>query len=159
MADDIYGYRRNPKPRAVLSTEDSMLTFANIANPIGHMIQNWNVSYQQEVREIFELGSSAMYWIKGRPVGQGVLGRIIGAVGSSVGLFPPEAFDICRGGALLRITASSSQCDAAAGQTPASLSLELDGCVVANIGFSMGVQDLTVQENVAFRFAKLSVAP
>ena len=153
---DIYGYKRNPRPKTVFSSEDSTLSFAGVGNPVGHLVQDWNVGYQQEIREIFEIGSSAIYWVKGRPMGQGVLGRIIGETGTSVGgaLFPSEALDVCKGGASAVVSASGGVCDGKA----ATVKLKLDGLVVTNVAFGMNVNDLTLQENVAFRFATMSIS-
>ena len=113
---DIYGYKRNPKPQGVFSSEESVLTFGttNLANAIGYLVQSWSVSYQQQVQEIFEIGTSALYWMKGRPQGMGSLARIIGEQSadspSNTKLFPKEAYDLCDGGALLRIKAKSGAC-------------------------------------------------
>jgi len=42
------------------------------------MIQDWKVSYTQQIMEVFELGSSELYWSKGRPSGNGSIDRVIG---------------------------------------------------------------------------------
>lgn len=150
---DIFGYNRNARPQRVFTTENSTLTLSGGAG-VGYMIQNWNIGYQQNVQEIFELGSSNLYWIKGQPQGSGTIARIVGNSGNGVNLFPTGAFDLCDGGATMNIAASSGACDGVAG----SVNLSMDGVVVTAIGFSMAVQDMMVQQNFGWRFAKLTVA-
>jgi len=157
---DIYGYKRNPKPRGVFSSEDSFLTFGSVSNPIGYMIQSWGANYQQQVQELFEIGSSALYWMKGRPQGTGQMARVLGEVAADTGggksLFPLEAYDLCEGGALLNIRAASPPC----GGTDAArqeVSISMDGCVVVNIGFSVQVSNTLINESVAFRFAYMDL--
>ena len=165
---DIFGYKRNPKPDGVFSTEESILTFGttDLAQAIGYLVQSCKVNYQQQVQEIFEIGSSALYWMKGRPQGTGALTRIVGEQAADTkgrGLFPKEAFDLCDGGALLRIAAKSGACGNRGGGSYAvstdakELSLELDGCVITSMGFQVQVQDTLINENVAFRFAVMNI--
>lgn len=155
---DIFGYKRSPKPKGVFSTEDSMLTFGGVDNPIGYLVQQWQINYQQQVVELFEIGSNALYWAKGRPRGDGQIGRIIGDVDvdkPSRGFFPADAYDLCRGGALLRLTAKSGACENEKSFTSGvkQLSVNMDGCVVTAIGFSMRVADVMLNEQIGWRFA------
>ena len=156
---DIFGYKRNPKPRGVFSTEDSLLTFGSgqQGQILGYLVQGWNVSYQQQVQEVFEIGTNALYWAKGRPVGRGGLNRIIGDIDADSpqkGFFPAEAYDLCDGGALLAITAKGGHCE---GQLDKQVKLNMDGCVVTSIGFSMQVNDVRLMENLAWQFASLEI--
>ena len=170
---DIFGYKRNPKPEGVFSSEESLLTFGttDLSKAIGYLVQSWNVAYQQQVQEIFEIGSSALYWMKGRPQGNGALGRIVGEKAADTPdnpqLFPREAFDLCDGGVLLVIKAKSGACGNRSGGTQfagsfagtqaVSLSIQLDGCVVTNIGFQVAVADTLINESVNFRFGAMAV--
>jgi hypothetical protein len=177
---DIFGYRRDPKPSGAFSTEDSVLTFGGVTDPtqpvqdvsnLGLLVQSWNVSYQQQVQEIFEIGSNRLYWSKGRPAGTGQLVRAVGFAPASVGsdrganqarMFPDEAFDICKGGAMLKLTAKSGNCDYAEGSPESfdqtyGMEITMDGCLVTQIGYSAQVADTRLIENVAWRFAFLDV--
>ena len=155
--NDVFGYARNPKPRGVFSTEDSKLTFGSVSDPVGYLVQNWSISYSQQVQELFEIGSNALYWVKGRPAGQGTLGRVIGdqdADNTNKGFFPTKAYDICEGGETMKITAQSGACDNFAVK---ELGISMSGCVVTSIGFSMQVADVRLMENFAWRFAYLEL--
>ena len=154
---DIFGYKRNPKPKSVFSTEESMLTFGggDATGGVGYLIQQWQTNYQQQVQEIFEIGSNALYWVKGRPQGAGTVGRIIGESDAATGgkFFPDAAYDICDGGASVNITARSGMCDNAGAQ----INITMDGVIVTSIGFAMRVQDVMINENLGWRFASLEV--
>lgn len=177
---DIFGYRRDPKPSGAFSTEDSVLTFGGVQSPgddprdtrnLGLLVQNWRISYQQQVQEIFELGSNRLYWSKGRPTGTGQLVRAVGFAPASVNsdgsgnqnrMFPPEAFDICKGGAMFKLTAKSGNCDYVEGEDrdftqTFGLGITMDGVLVTQIGYSAQVADTRLIEQVAWRFALLDV--
>ena len=165
LNDDVFGYKRNPKPRGVFSTENSKLTFGDIDNPLGFLVQNWNISYQQQVQELFEIGSNALYWSKGRPTGTGALGRVIGgqdADSPTQGFFPQDAYDICEGGATMELAAQGGHCDELGTNVDELLNTEvrvvMSGCVVTQIGFSMQVGDVRLMENFAWRFAYLRLS-
>lgn len=162
---DIFGYKRNPKPSGVFSTEDSQLTIGGSSmTATAYLVQNWNIQYQQQVQEIFELGSNRLYWNKGRPMGAGSIGRIVGANKGDMpgtGLFPQEAFDLCDGGATMVIQAVGGHC-ASASAVPFTLdkgvTLTMGGVVITSVGFSMGVEDTRIVEGYGWRFAGLQLA-
>ncbi len=166
FGQDVFGYKRSPKPRGVFSTENSTLVFGakNAAEAQGYLVQSWQVSYAQNVQELFEIGSNALYWAKGRPQGGGALGRVIGAASAGVSpgkFFPAEAYDICEGGAVMDLTAKGGHCDTAGRNTDEILNQELKitmaGVVVTQIGFGMQVADVRLLENFQFRFAYLAL--
>jgi len=159
-SNDIFGYKRNAKPSGVFSSEDSQLFIGggggNVAQA-GYLIQNWNVNYTQNVEELFEIGSNRLYWIKGRPQGQGGIGRILGANKAdspASGLFPQSAFDLCDGGATMMINAVGGHCP---GQVSNGVDIQMSGVVVTAVGFSMAVPDVRIVENFGWRFSKLQL--
>ena len=122
LGNDIFGYKRQPKPSGVFSSEDSVLIIGggngtDVSAQLGYLVQNWNISYAQQVQEMFELGSNTLYWAKGRPVGQGALGRVLGgqdaegADENKAGFMPKEAYDICDGGATMTLQARGGACE------------------------------------------------
>ena len=159
---DIFGYKRNPKPSGVFSSEDSKLFITGGSGGAveGYLIQSWNMAYSQNVEELFEIGSNRLYWSKGRPQGQGSIARVIGAKDAgATSFFPTNAFDICQGGATMQIQAAGGNCGTAGGleNTGTGVTISMDGVVVTSIGFSMQVQDVKLAENFAWRFAHLEV--
>lgn len=166
MADlnnDVFGYKRNAKPRGVFSTENSKLTFGSVDNPIGYLVQSWDLRYQQDVQELFEIGSNALYWSKGRPQGTGTISRVIGdqdADSPNKGFFPKEAYDICLGGATMELTAKGGSCSDR-GNAEYLLDKEvrvtMSGVIVSAIGFQMQVADVRLVENFGWRFGYMKL--
>ena len=159
---DIFGYKRNAKPAGVFSSEDSALTIGSAsAASSAYLVQNWSVEYNQDVQELFEIGSNRLYWAKGRPVGRGAVGRIVGAVNPDMpdgsGLFPTEAFDICNGGVTMTIKATGGHCESGGADYVLNkgVGLKMSGVVVTTVGFAMTVADVRIMENYGWRFATL----
>jgi hypothetical protein len=182
QGNDIFGYSRDPKPQAVFSSDNALLQFGtssqNLTDAVGFLVQQWNVTYQQQVQEIFELGSSNLFWVKGRPTGAGSLARVIGprdadvptSQGSQRGgggsFFPPEAFDICLGGATFELKVGTGVCSsviperAGNANTAAAFRqvvIQMEGVVVTAIGFTASVNDSRVLEQLTWRFSMLDV--
>ena len=162
---DVFGYKRNPKPDGVFSTEDSSLTIGGTSmTSSAYLVQSWNVRYQQEVTELFEIGSNRLYWAKGRPSGSGEIGRVVGANKSDMpgtGLFPKEAYDICDGGATMTIQAVGGHCDQNS-NVPLTLNqgvnITMSGVIITQLGFSMAVADVRIMEGYGWRFASMVLA-
>lgn len=160
---DIFGYKRAPKPDGVFSSEDSSLIVSGTSmTSAAYLVQNWNVEYTQDVQELFEIGSNRLYWAKGRPVGRGTIGRVVGGVAADTntqGLFPREAYDICDGGGTMVISAVGGHCNS--GNTAIKLNkgvtITMSGVVVTSIGFAMTVQDVRIMENYGWRFAHMQL--
>lgn len=152
---DVFAYKRNPKPAGVLSNDDSILVIgsADTANR-AFLVQNWSLSYQQQLEEIREIGSNRVYWKKGPPTGQGSIGRIVGAgTGSATtNMFPAEALDVCKGGATMQLKVRGGACENAT-----DLTFAIAGVVVAGLVYGSQVQDAQISENVAWRFSHLQI--
>lgn len=164
LSNDVFGYKRNPKPRGVFSSENSQLVFGSASGgSMGYLVQNWQVSYTQQVQELFEIGSNNLYWAKGRPAGSGALGRIMGDVGAAgKSFFPASAYDICDGGATMELKAQGGHCDTApAGGGGVILNTGVDitmsGCVVTSLGYSMQIGDVRLIESFAWRFGYMQL--
>ena len=171
---DIFGYKRASKPQGVFSTENSRLVFGEQQDPVGYLVQNWNIAYNQDVIEVFELGSNNLYWTKGRPIGTGAISRIVGfkdadSPDSAGSFFPKSAYDICDGGALMALTVVGGHCNSPVKGTPVSgtynnlgtankgVVITMDGCVITALGFSANVADTRLVEQVSWRFAFMDV--
>ena len=169
---DIYGYKRNPKPQGTFSSEDTILTFASSSGDdglaqtaAGLLVQGWNLTYSQQLQEIFELGSHNIYWVKGRPQGAGRITRIVGpprGPGQSSRILPEEAYDICAGGVAVNLKAGGQLCGVQNEQNTTTnvntaIILKMDGLVVTNVGFSTNVNDTRINEALDFRFTFLDI--
>lgn len=163
MGKDIFGYDRDPTAKAVFTAEGSVLTIDGHSAK-GALVQNWELNYKQDVQPIYEIGSSNMYWQRGRPSGSGRLGRLIGAsdAGAKIGggLFNPggDAFNACKGGVKATISFGAGSCGGSGGTQNSGSKVTLSGLLVGQIGFSSTVQNVNVQENIDVQFASLETA-
>lgn len=155
---DIFGYNRTPKPENVFSNSGAILTFgegADAGDMVGNLIQNWNLTYNNNISEIFELGSNKIYWAQGRPTGAGNIARIVGL--GNLKLFPDGAFDICQGGTTMEISARPGQCASGKFSGITGAKLKMGGCIVTSIGFNASVADTRINEAIGWRFSTLEV--
>lgn len=110
---------------------------------------------------MFEIGSNNLYWAKGRPAGNGALGRIMGDLGAAgTSFFPQSAYDICDGGATMELKANGGHCDSApSGGVVLSTGVDItmSGCVVTSIGYSMQIGDVRLMESFAWRFGYMQL--
>lgn len=81
---DIYS-RNTDTFGGAFAADQAALTFPAITGPAGPegavaglLVQNINVSYQQNVTRLFEVGSPQIYYVGGRTAGQGAMQRVIG---------------------------------------------------------------------------------
>ncbi|MFC1453585.1 hypothetical protein ACFLQL_00205 [Verrucomicrobiota bacterium] len=151
VGTDIFGYERAASPSAVFSSELATLNFAG-SDSKGLMVQGWDITYSQEIQELYEIGSSNMYWVRGHPIGQGRVQRILGT--GNVKLLPEDAYNVCNGGSTFEIAMHTGSCGEDAGTV--DLRLSMGGCVVSQVGFSVTIQDIRVNSNIAWRFASLA---
>lgn len=159
IGQDIFNYKRDPKPFGVFSSENSILTFADMDTAgRAYLVQDWRITYTQNVQELFEIGSNRIFWVKGRPQGEGSIGRIVGGVKGGERFFPKDAYDICDGGATATIKAVGGHCDTSSGteRMDKGANFTISGLVVTSFGFQMQSQNVMLQENYGFRFAHLS---
>ena len=154
MSKDVFGYTRNPKAAGVLSNENSTLVIGNASGGVAAtLVQGINIQYQQQVTEVFELGSNRVYWKKGRPAGQGRIDRMVGA-GSGHGLtmFGKDALDVCLGGSTMSFKLGSGNC---ASDKP--VTIDIGGVVVSSVGYGSSANDPQVGEGIDFRFTGMMV--
>jgi len=149
MGQDIFNHSRNAKAKAIASSEETVLTLGGSTE--GYLIQGWNLQYQQTVQEIYELGSSNIYWVKGRPSGQGSINRIIGANDTGGELLDQEAYDVCSGGVNATFQLNTSGCG-----NDSSTTLTVGGMLVQSVSFGSSVGQIAIQEGLNIRFASLT---
>jgi hypothetical protein len=135
----------------------STLTVSGTDAGGGYLVQNWNATYRQNVTMICEIGSDSVYWLKGRPVGEGSIARMAGPASGL--LFGNNAFKICDGGVDATLKAYYG-CD---GNSVAA-SVKLSGLVVTTVGTTMNApqvgaaQGATLTENFGFMFSGMEIS-
>jgi hypothetical protein len=149
---DIFGYDRKIQGNVLASTEASKITADGAGGSAGGnavgLAQNVQLSYQQNINDIFEIGSSDLFWIGGRPSGDGTIARLVstkagfGAIQSKM--------QLCTGGATLIISFGTACKGSAAG------SVTLGAAVLMSKTFGMDTQNLLVTENMRMKFGVMT---
>ena len=125
------------------------------------LIQNLQVSHQQPVQNLFEVGSNKRYYVIGKASGTFSASQILG-FGNKVLDTVTKLADPCSGGRRLTITFPNAYCrapaiagGAAAGGVVAStqtkgetLQLTMDGVLLQSISFSVAAQDNLINSQV-----------
>lgn len=122
------------------------------------LIQNLQVSHQQPVQNLFEVGSNKRYYVIGKASGTFSASQILG-FGNKVLDTVTKLADPCSGGRRLTITFPNAYCKAppvpgggvvkastaTAGET---LQLTMDGVLLQSISFSVAAQDNLINSQV-----------
>jgi hypothetical protein len=126
------------------------VTFGGIAGGVS-LIQNLQVSHQQPVQNLFEVGSNKRYYVIGKSSGTFSISQILG-FGPTVLSNVTALADPCSvpGGRVLTISFPNSYCSGAeaANGVGGSLTLTLKGVLLQSMGFSTQAQDNLISTQV-----------
>lgn len=103
------------------------------------LIQNLQVSHQQPIQNLFEVGSNKRYYVLGKASGTFSISQILG-FGQEVLNTVTTLADPCQGNRTLTITFPNSFCRAGGGGG-GSLTLTLKGVLLQSVGFTVASQD------------------
>ena len=110
------------------------------------LVQNWNVSYQLNVQQIYECGSNKVYFAAPTPQGTATFARIV-----ANGRFGFNNFKVCNPQSMA-IVAKDGAC------ATNGVSLTLTGAVRTSVGWSGQAQNAYVDEQVGFTFVSASMS-
>lgn len=148
MARDIYN--RVVSLGQPIAADATRLILPDIGDE-DQLVQNFSLTYQQNVNQIWEVGSSFTYFVAGRTQGQIQVGRIVGSKGIGTKFIQKYA-DVCQ------MTGNHFSLQFQAGCTDGSNvgTLSVKGVVITNIGYTVQAQDMLINENFTMLFALLS---
>lgn len=115
------------------------------------LVQEVNVTYNQNVSQIWEVGSSFTYFVAGRTNGAMTVGRIVGAKGIGTEFIQKFA-DVCN----MVENHMTLQFFAGCQEGQALGSLKVEGAVITSIVYRVQAQDMIVNENFSLIFARLT---
>ena len=129
----------------------------NGAKQAGHVVQQIQMQYQQQITTLYEIGSNDVYYVGGRAQGTMSIARVAGPK-AAPGIILNEYNDICKPGRMT-LSAGSSSCTAGGSFGSGQLTSEykLGGVLVTSLGISTQAQDVVVNEQMAFQFLDLDV--
>ncbi len=104
------------------------------------LIQNVQVSHQQPVQNLFEVGSNKRYYVVGKSSGTFSISQILG-FGSDVLTQVTNLANPCSGNRTLSISFPNSYCRSGASAAGGALTLTLQGVLLQSVGFTVAAQD------------------
>lgn len=138
-----------------MHAQNGIITPAN--GLTGVLMQNVQLSYQQNVSRIYELGNrgqkSRVYYVGGRAQGNMSAAHVIGP-GVSIKAFYDNFGDVCNAQnntCVIDLSPNVCGTDAAAAQAKYTAKF----CVLVSIGMSVSAQDFVVNENSQLMFSGL----
>ena len=145
MAKDIFGYTISGSTRNFRKIDNGNLIV--VGGSALKMIQNWNVSFMQNIVPVYDCGSADVWFAGSNGVGQMTVARVVGAAGTSGA---SDAGTLCSPkSATINM---KSGCDGA----DAGTMVTLTGCITTAIGWSGQAQSALIQENLQVQFAHAS---
>ncbi len=150
-----------------MHAQNGIITPAN--GLTGVLMQNIQLSYQQQVTRLYELGNAGqrtkVYYVGGRAQGSMSVAHVVGP-GVSIKAFYDNFGDVCKAGTnTCEIDLSPNVCGVtsggngitgliAAGSSPRA-KYTAKYCVLISIGMSVSAQDFVVNENSQLMFSGL----
>jgi len=112
------------------------------------LVQNLQVTHQQPVQPLFEVGTNKRFFVVGKAGGTFTIGQVLG--------FGNEALDgitelanPCIGNRKLDLVVPNSYCTVNNNKNGGSLSLSLKGVLLQQVGFSVAAQDNLINSNIS----------
>jgi len=142
-----------------ISADAARITFASAGLDgfgVGMLVQSMNMSYQQQVTRVYEIGTDTTYYIAGRTQGQAAMGRIMGPRAVQLGFYTKFG-DVCNAATNNINFSATTGCNGTAtnlGGTAYAFTLKY--VVLTNLGFQIGAQDMVINEQVSMMFASLT---
>ena len=140
---------------AFRTTAASSITFNNKDLTL---LQNLQVSHQQPVQPLFEIGSNKRYYVVGKASGTFSCGSILGFGSSALDQVVALA-DPCVGDSTLELHMPDSFCVAGAGASSGGLFLTLKGVLLQSVGFTMAAQDNLINSQLQGLITDLEYTP
>ena len=75
---DYFGYNRQTQANQIISADNAIIDIGQ--GRIG-LVQNFSGSYGHQVEPRFEMGSSTLFWVNGKPSGQFQVSKLVGREG------------------------------------------------------------------------------
>ncbi len=154
---DIYG--KDPRFSSIdFATADEMILQVGLQKPADeYLIQNVAIQYNQPLNRVYEVGSSKVFLISGRPVGTVQIGKIIGEK-TIESLFGKSGTGIwsTSGQAYEKVLVFKKRTKIASpDKIYSQLAYIVTGATIDGYSMATDANGLLIQENVSIQFAGL----
>ena len=111
------------------------------------LMQNLQVSHQQPVQNVFEIGSNNRYYVVGKASGTFSATQILGFGNAALSQVTSLA-DPCTGDRTLTLNIPNSYCEVQSSGAGGSLFLKMTGVLLQSVGFSVAAQDNLISSQI-----------
>ena len=146
---DLFGYN-DVNWGGTFSADQATLSISGSAGDA--LIQNWSVTYSQNLQPVYVLGSNKVYYARQHAVGQIQIGRIL----STDDVISKLGGNTCKGQPSVNISAGNGLCSTQGGVAQATISIRCSGVVLTQVSWSGQVQQAWVAENLQAYCASVS---
>ena len=143
---DIFGYNRQTQANQIISSDNAVIDLG--AGRIG-LVQNYSASYNHQVEPRYEMGSSTLFWVTGKPSGQLQVSKLVGRDGLLTTFRTGE--DACGGIRQLTTSLDGGSCQVRAGG-----GLNFNGAKLQGVGVQGSAGAFEIAESATFLVAELS---
>jgi hypothetical protein len=154
---DIFG-RRPLQFGGAFAADAASITFATgnpaFASGVGLVTQNIQVSYQQPITRLYEVGTQLTYYVAGRPQGQMNMGRILGPGIVSTAFY--QSFgDVCLAASNHLAFDVAAGCEPGGPLVSSRMYFLANNVLLQSIGLSVAAQDMIINESLSLFFTSL----
>lgn len=142
---DYFGYSRDHKANEIISSDTAAIS---IGGDQFSIVQNYQASYQHRVEPRYELGSSDLFWVNGRPTGQVQISKLVGEDGLLRRFDGGEA--ACGDLKNLSIDLDGGSCDQSGG------GLSFAGAKLQQVSAQAQAGGLEISESATFMIAEMT---
>jgi hypothetical protein len=162
MAEDIFG-RESTLGGAIASDAakivfagggDSIVGGVSASGGVGLLTQNLQISYQQQVTRIYEVGSNFTFLVAGRAQGTLGLGRVLGPRAVQTQFYRNYG-NVCNASNNNLALELAAGCHVSQPGDLGKISLVIRNVVLISIGFNVGSQDMVIGEQLQGLFVAL----
>lgn len=130
----------------------------NALSSSGLLTQQLQISYQQPITRLYEVGTQKTYYVAGRPQGSANIARILGP-GTVMAALYECLGDVCKADKNDLCFCVQANCGSQHGTGPQSaygaMTLCLKNVVLQSLGFSVQAQDMIINEQMSLFFTAL----
>jgi hypothetical protein len=146
---DIFGYNRQTQANQIISSDNAVIDIGNGA--LG-LVQNFEYSYAHQIEPRFEMGSSTLYWVNGKPSGSFSISKLVGREGLLSGIRQTGAStDACGGLRQITVSLDGGSCAVEGGA-----GLNFNGAKLQSVGGRGSSGAFEILESATFLVAELS---
>ena len=143
---DIFGYNRQTQANQIISSDNAVIDVGS--GRLG-LVQNFNASYAHQVEPRFEMGSSTLFWVNGKPSGQVQVSKLVGRDGL-LSAFRTGG-DACGGIRQITISMGGGSCGVSGGG-----GINFNGAKLQSVGVQGSAGAFEIAESATFVVAELS---